>query len=393
MQWLPEAISVKGTWEKQLDVDDLTEVFSAFKREIAEDIRPCIQMAFRKTLPHSDMQSMSIITEGLAKAGVPEPDVWKALGEYASRRFVKASKEEALDFAWALAAAATSDIGQPSVDAFKAGLNQNFGQVSDEIHKVLAWGCGEAGAQMTEVFGLPPFVVEDSEAHQVWSACSNIAATGRGTQLSRWPVPVVSIEGALSQEQTTSLIKLADDHNIWLPSARAPSGTPLDGFPWSALLSSERFKSCPAVLAVRKFVADLFGVDMKNIEAVRILRYREGEASSGAHADARPLQDPSLWLSGQRLATVMIQLSDVQEREGGDVVFPKLGDAGDGGLRIPPPPLGTALVWPTVNVEGLPDPRTARMQMPLTGKDSVQYKALTWIRSGPVAGEDGGPPI
>ena len=133
-------------------------------------------------------------------------------------------------------------------------------------------------------------------------------------------------------------------------------------------------------------------------------RYRQGEGALAAHADARPEHDTSLWLSGQRLATVMLQLGALPDGAGGDLLFPLLEEGrgkqvGSCWTRKPPNlvtmPLrsstqchdsgtsdqvalqpGSALVWPTTDRDGQPDKRAARKALPLQTA-ATKYVAMT----------------
>lgn len=122
------------------------------------------------------------------------------------------------------------------------------------------------------------------------------------------------------------------------------------------------------------------------METVRLIRYRPGEAPKTARSDLRPAEDSSLWLSGQRLVTVMLQLNDISAHDGGETLFPNLQE-GEGmkiGLQA-----GSALIWPTVDRDGSPTDLTQRMALPTEG---TKYVALTWLRVGPAPGETGGAP-
>lgn len=145
--------------------------------------------------------------------------------------------------------------------------------------------------------------------------------------------------------------------------------------------------------AVRLWVADVLDVPCEHVEAVRLIRYRDGDVSGAAHADARPEEDPSLWLSGQRTAAVLIHLDEPQQGIGGEVVFPHLSArSGDGALRISPE-AGTAIIWPTVDYNGIPEKRVARQVLPLSSAGAVKHVAITWVRSSPAPGQPGGMPV
>ncbi|CAE8644075.1 unnamed protein product, partial [Polarella glacialis] len=94
---------------------------------------------------------------------------------------------------------------------------------------------------------------------------------------------------------------------------------------------------------------------------------------------------------GQRIAAVMLQLTDLRPGSGGETVFPRLSAPGQGGLTVLPGRAGTAIVWPTVDASGVPTQTAARTARPLL-EDEVKYVAMTWVRTGAAPGEPGGPP-
>ncbi|CAE7547687.1 unnamed protein product [Symbiodinium sp. CCMP2592] len=187
-----------------------------------------------------------------------------------------------------------------------------------------------------------------------------------------WPLPIVEASGVLSELQMTSLVDLADENDLWRPSARR-GGAALEGSPWTALLSSPEHRDHPTARALRQWTAELFKAPMENVEAVRLIRYRQGEGALAAHADARPDGDTSLWLSGQRLATVMLQLGALPDGAGGDLLFPLLEEGGGKQVALQP---GSALVWPTIDRDGHPEKRAARQALPLQ-LDATKYVAMT----------------
>jgi len=232
-----------------------------------------------------------------------------------------------------------------------------------------------------------------------WGAISRLAASVSGAHLlSIDPAPLVSVPKAVEPTIAAELLHLAETGRLWRPSARkagslAGAGEAIAGRPWSALLDRQEHKFNPSVNVVRLWVADVLGVPCEHVETVRLVRYRDGDVSGSAHADARPEEDPSLWLSGQRIAAVLIHLDEPEQATGGEVVFPHLSTrSGEGALCISPE-AGTAIVWPTVDFNGIPEKRVARQALALSGVGAVKHVAITWVRSGPAPGQPGGMPV
>lgn len=263
----------------------------------------------------------------------------------------------------------------------------------------LAWSCAEFGLQLPTLFGRAPVGVEPDIGRTTWASISRLASSVPGAlMLSMDPAPVVSVPKAVEPTVATELLRLAEVDRLWRPSARkagslAGAGEAIAGRPWSALLDRQEHKFNPSVNALRLQVADMLDVPCEHVEAVRLIRYRDGDASGPAHADSRPEDDPSLWLSGQRTVAVLIHLDEPEHGTGGEVVFPHLSSgSGDGALHVAPQ-AGTAIVWPTVDFNGVPETRVARQALPLLGAGAVKHIAITWVRSGPAPGQPGGMPV
>ena len=215
----------------------------------------------------------------------------------------------------------------------------------------------------------------------MWSTCSSLASQAGNRLISGWPLPLVESQ-VLSEEERNGLISWANEKELWRPSARHGSGDragqAIEGYPWTALLTSPH----PTATALRQWVAKTFQAPLEHVEAVRLIRYRPGESAPQARSDARPEDDQSLWLSGQRLLTVMLQLND----SAGSTLFPELLEGQGLYAQVPG---GNALVWPTVDAKGKPTTLAQRQALPA---ETERYVAVTWLRVGPAPGELGGAP-
>ena len=84
------------------------------------------------------------------------------------------------------------------------------------------------------------------------------------------------------------------------------------------------------------------------------------------HVDWGHSGDASLFIAGQRVATVLVYLTDVPEScVGGSTFFPHLSSRDQPeGLRIVPVK-GAACAWPNVSVDGVPLVETEHAAEPL----------------------------
>jgi len=387
VRWLPEILSQDSLWQEPLDPEELAELFGAFgalSPRGLSDLGLAVGRGLKDSLPTANLTTTTAVLQGMIIARYPQPPAWRIIGEFALRRVAGAGPGAISGLAWALAEA-KEKTAPPCFQALLDGLGVYKESVPVESLRTLAWSCAEVGLQLPTLFGEASVTVETSQVRAIREALSRLAFGPGGSQLHAEPTPVVSVEGALPPALAAGLLRLADEGGLWRPSARRGTEA-LPGRPWSAPLDRLEHRFSPTVNAVRLWVADSLGVPCEHVEALRLLRYREGEASESPHMDTRPPGDASLWLSGQRAAAVLVHLGDLPEGAGGEVEFPELE-----GLRIRPR-AGVALVWPTTDYDGRPEPRMARRALPVLGHGLVRYAVATWVRSRPAPGQNGGVP-
>jgi len=394
--WLPIVLGPSFyNKEDELLAEDFAELFVAFVPDEAKELRETLSQALPKALQAASLNETSTVIEGMAIAGVPHVQTWKNLGVEAMHRLTlpdgpsAPTLGEISALAWAISTA-EEELEPEYYTALKDGLRALLHSVPTSRLQALGWGCAEVGLDLSEFVGTPSFSSPPEAARVAWAALARLGDDEHAETLSIHPVPIVAWPEAVSPEHAAQLLRLADKDNLWKPSVRS-AGTPVVGRPWSALLSRPEHRAHPAVEAVRRWVARMVDVPVERVENPRIVRYRPGERSGPAFADARPPGDASLWLSGQRTMTVLISLSDLIMGAGGETIFPSLDNLT---LR---PELGTALIWPTVTPEGKPEARAARAALPFvsvaTEDDATKYTLTTWVRSGPAPGEAGAPAL
>jgi prolyl 4-hydroxylase len=134
----------------------------------------------------------------------------------------------------------------------------------------------------------------------------------------------------------------------------------------------------PLVAAIDARVSRLMGMPRQNGEALQVLRYPPGSASSKPHYDflmpANDANRASLARSGQRVATLVMYLNDVDE--GGETVFP---EAGFGCA----PRKGGALYFEYSNAAGQLDPLSLHAGNPAVSGE--KWIVTKWMRARPFA--------
>ena len=128
----------------------------------------------------------------------------------------------------------------------------------------------------------------------------------------------------------------------------------------------------PLVARIEQRISELTGCPVENGEPLQVLHYLPG-AEYKAHYDyfdpAQPGNDRVLAMGGQRIATVVMYLNDVEA--GGSTVFPTLG------LDVLPR-RGAAVYFAYTSESGETDPRTLHGGSPVVAGE--KWIATKWLR-------------
>jgi hypothetical protein len=150
-----------------------------------------------------------------------------------------------------------------------------------------------------------------------------------------------------------------------------------------AILNRQGTADHSLVLDLRMRAAKLVGLSQAHCESIHCVRYEDDERHDDHYdyvqeVDVRWAMDQtepridSLLMGGQRHCTVLLYLSSLSPGEGGETFFEHLG------ARVRPE-MGSALVWPNIGRNGLPDPRTKHSSLPLNADE--KFVANLWLRS------------
>ena len=137
----------------------------------------------------------------------------------------------------------------------------------------------------------------------------------------------------------------------------------------------------PLVTRIEKRIGELTGCPVEHGEPLQVLHYLPG-AEYKPHFDyfdaAQPGNDQVLAMGGQRIATVVMYLNDVEA--GGSTVFPSLG------LDVLPR-RGSALYFAYSGAAGETDPRTLHGGSPVVAGE--KWIATKWLRQHRYGGPGG----
>lgn len=318
-------------------------------------------------------QAAAAAADALARApAIMAPQGWGcSLSEAAELVYVLASMGPSAAPFVQRAAAAAAELAPRARAAAVLQAATEGGEVlthPDEGWRRLAWACAIAGYPRPDVFGQPSVVASRASSAAVWRALLSLAERARDVEaghsiqaLAHDPFPLLWLRGWLSETEAGVLAEAAATADAWSPS---PLAVPLGETPFrtseSATLTPEFLPLATAatVEVVCARAAALVGVSVSHVEPLQLVRYTAGRRYH-LHMDWAHATDPSLWVVGQRVATVLVYLTDVPAGVGGCTRFPRLCrapkcgcDAGEG-LRLRPERCAAA-VWPNVDAFGRP---------------------------------------
>eukprot|EP00929_Paragymnodinium_shiwhaense_P119610 TRINITY_DN91512_c0_g1_i1.p1 TRINITY_DN91512_c0_g1~~TRINITY_DN91512_c0_g1_i1.p1 ORF type:complete len:407 (+),score=87.62 TRINITY_DN91512_c0_g1_i1:125-1345(+) len=268
----------------------------------------------------------------------------------------------------------------------------------DHLWRTLAWTCAALGAAHIEIFGHPSVEAAAETSRAVWRtlrATRSGQAVNAETLLAE-PFPLVVHRHWLTAEDSSQLLAAVECADLWEPSPLAiplpdavaghmVSGSELPRTSESALLRRASLPAEGAVIVdrLRSGAAALVGLPVSFVEPPQLVRYSIGQRYR-PHMDWGNVEDLTLWVAGQRAATVLVYLGDLPAGvRGGATRFPRVGSGADG-LRIVPA-AGMAVAWPNVSEGGAPL-FEAEHEAELLEADPA-----TWSKAAAVM-EAGGPP-
>jgi len=126
------------------------------------------------------------------------------------------------------------------------------------------------------------------------------------------------------------------------------------------------------IATIETRIAELTNYPVENGEGLQVLQYKAGEEYK-PHFDFFPANQVDQAKGGQRVATVLIYLNDVEA--GGETTFPRIG------LSVTPKK-GSAVYFHYGNSQGQVDRMSLHSSIPVS--TGVKWVATKWIREGAI---------
>lgn len=376
LEALQAELGDQAMFAEPVDRGLIIEVLSMFTPTASVAIRPLLDKTFSKVVPAlQDCSSLCALVTGMTIARLPHEPAWRAVGD-ATVRLCSAGRASAMqlvELAWAFATA-----GERRPDLFaslRASMAGHSGELAEDHRRLFAWACAEVGEHAVELFGEPTVQADVAASRRVLQALGGLARSTSSVEVLLADLPVVAVHDVVSYADGAELVRLADAGGLWRSSsrrgARDAGGVDALRTSSSAVLSAPEYRAHPIAEAIRTWAASTLDIPLGYVEALQLVRYTRGQ-QYGPHVDWGRSQDASLWLGGQRTATALIYLNSLQEGCGGETVFTHLG------LRVSPQ-AGTAVLWPNVDSNGMPQPLTEHQAMPVLC-DETKYAVNVWVR-------------
>ncbi|XP_024993525.1 probable prolyl 4-hydroxylase 10 isoform X2 [Cynara cardunculus var. scolymus] len=204
-----------------------------------------------------------------------------------------------------------------------------------------------------------------------------------------WEPRAVIYHNFLSQDECEHLIKIAKPHMEKSTVVDSVTGKSKDSRVRTSSGTFLERGQDETVRAIEKRIADFTFLPVEHGEGLQVLHYEVGQKYE-PHYDYF-LDDYNTKNGGQRMATVLMYLSDVEE--GGETVFPsakgnisavpwwnELSECGKGGLSVKPK-MGDALLFWSMKPDASPDPSSLHGGCPVIKGN--KWSSTKWIRINP----------
>jgi len=201
-----------------------------------------------------------------------------------------------------------------------------------------------------------------SEAFQTIVPCEQICESP-----SAW-----LLKDVLTDEECAHLIRLGQDKMKPSLTVDAETGEHIQVDSRTSSLTFLVLRADPIVAAIEEKISDLVNIPVENGEGLQLLRYQIGQEYK-PHFDAFDTKTPgglkAAQKGGQRVATILLYLSDVEE--GGETIFPEVN------LKVPARKR-QGLLFYSLYDDGTVDPKSLHGGAPVIKGE--KWVATKWLR-------------
>jgi len=188
---------------------------------------------------------------------------------------------------------------------------------------------------------------------------------------------IQQVDGFMSDSEIERIMRLANPKlkrsRVLIPAGKSAAKASIRTSSTAFLVG---FRFDPILAIIKRKAAILAGVPTSHIENIQVVRYEKGE-HYGEHLDAMDFEKfPQEVKKGQRIATVLVYLNDV-DNGSGKTCFPALG------LDVTPQ-RGKAIFFRNTSEDGCIDRRSLHSAAPVEGEDVVKWAMNIWVRDRPL---------
>ncbi|XP_071739136.1 uncharacterized protein [Rutidosis leptorrhynchoides] len=246
------------------------------------------------------------------------------------------------------------------------------------------------------ILSIPSNSISSQKPHDLSSIVQRVTNAGRSegsdgkvqhwVEIISWEPRAVIYHNFLSKEECEYLINLAKPHMEKSTVVDSVTGKSKDSRVRTSSGTFLERGQDETVRAIEKRIADFTFLPVEHGEGLQVLHYEVGQKYE-PHYDYF-LDDYNTKNGGQRMATVLMYLSDVEE--GGETVFPsatgnisavpwwnELSECGKEGLSVKPK-MGDALLFWSMKPDATPDPSSLHGGCPVIKGN--KWSSTKWIR-------------
>ena len=341
-------------------------------------LHPMLGLALRSLLPTADPETLAITSLALCYAGVREGSAWQELAKSVVAGPQGFNPRALAELAWSF-----SEVRYAHHGVFHTLLRkmEEVKQMANDQEKsVFCWASGNLGFNCTQIFGPPMASVDPPLAQKLYERFNTLATMDNIQTLAKIPFPLLKMSEALSPSVCEELIRRADQEGLWKNS------TVVGGSLHQVVMNNIRTSATATfnlphheddelLYGIRSWAAQQLNLPTDVVEPLQIARYTRGQEYK-RHFDWRSANFNGIWIFGQRVATILVYLNTLPPGAGGETEFNQAN------VQVRPV-VGTAAIWPNVEMTGRPNEATSHQAKPVVQDGITKYALNIWLTNKP----------